>query len=155
MPEENSPASAVLDALGYALFVRDEGDALRLAGRPPEWLAQLWPGGVLAGEASPFLENFLIDARDCWDAGPAGRVESGPWIERDSADGTVQLQATALTAGGRACLLIERLGAAFAANVEILQKARETVITLHRLDAEIQKKEILGRAGIGVRSEPC
>ena len=143
MPDENSPASEVLDALGYALFFREEDTALRLAGRPPEWLARLWPGGLPAGEASPFLANFLIDACDCWDAGPDGRVESGPWIEQDSAGGSVQLKAVAMTAGGHACLLIERLGAAFAANVEILQKARETVIALHRLDAEIQKKEIL------------
>ena len=143
MPDETSPASAVLDALGYALFVRDKDNALRLAGSPPTWLARLWPRGLPAGEASPFLANFLIDACDCWDAGPDGRAESGPWIEQDSADETVQLKATALTAGGRACLLIERLGAAFAASVEILQKARETVIALQRLDAEIQKKEIL------------
>jgi phosphoribosyl 1,2-cyclic phosphodiesterase/ActR/RegA family two-component response regulator len=38
---------------------------------------------------------------------------------------------------------MERLGEAFAAQVAVLQKARETVIALQRLDAEIQKKEIL------------
>ncbi len=137
MPEGNSPASGVLDALGYALFLQDESGALRLAGVPPEWLAGLCRGDALAADASPFLENFLIDARECWSTG--GRIESGPWIEQ----GGLQLQATALTAGGRACLLVERLGAAFAASVDVLQKARETVIALQRLDAEIQKKEIL------------
>ena len=137
MPDENSPAAAVLDALGYALFLRDENGALRRDGRAPEWLARLCSGDVLAADASPFLENFLIDARECWSAG--GRVESGPWVERDD----LQLQATALTAGGRACLLVERLGEAFAKKVSVLQKARETVIALQRLDAEIQKKEIL------------
>jgi signal transduction histidine kinase len=55
----------------------------------------------------------------------------------------LQLQATALTASGRACLLIERLDEAYAATVSVLQKARETVIALQRLDGEIQKKEIL------------
>lgn len=137
MPEAHSPSDAVLDALGYALFLPEENGALRLAGKRPDWLAALCPGEVLAAEASPFLENFLIDARECWQAG--GRVESGPWVEH----GDLQLRATALTAGGRACLLIERLGEAFAQSVSVLQKARETVIALQRLDAEIQKKEIL------------
>ena len=137
MPDGISPSDAVLDALGYALFLPDENGALRLSGQRPDWLARLCPGDVLAADASPFLENFLIDARECWRAG--GRAESGPWVEHEG----LQLQAAALTAGGRACLLIERLGEAFAARVSVLQKARETVIALQRLDAEIQKKEIL------------
>ena len=140
MPADDSPSSAVLEALGYALFVRDDAGALRLAGEVPEWL---WPAvaarGAELAEPSPFLENFLIDARECWSAGAARTVESGPWVEREG----VTLQARALTAGGRACLLVERLGAAFAAQVAVLQKARETVIARQRLDAEIQKKQIL------------
>ena len=144
MPDENSPSSAVLEALGYALFLRDESGALRLAGEPPEWLTQLWPGGALpAGDASPFLENFMTDARECWSAGGDRRAESGPWIERDPANNEVPLRAIALTAGGRACLLIERLGEAYKASVSMLQMARDNVIMLHRLDGEIQKKEIL------------
>ena len=139
MPDENAPFNAVLEALGYALFIRDEAGALRLSGKRPDWLAWLCPSEVLAADTSPFLENFLIDAGDCWSAGADRRVESGPWIEQSD----LQLRATALTAGGRACLLIERLGEAFAASVSVLQKARETVIALQRLDAEIQKKEIL------------
>ncbi len=149
MPSEDSSSSAVLEALGYALFVRDEVGALRLAGHAPAWLAELWPAARSAGaelpvaDASPFLENFLIDACECWSADAGRRVESGPWVEQDAASGEVQLQARALTVAGRACLLIERLGAAFASQVAVLQKARETVIALQRLDAEIQKKEIL------------
>ena len=143
MPDDDSPSSAVLKALGYALFVRDEAGALRLAADAPEWLARLWPAVAVRGaelvEASPFLENFLIDARECWSAGEARTAESGPWVEREG----VTLQARALTAGGNAHLLVERLGEAFAAQVAVLQKARETVITLQRLDAEIQKKQIL------------
>lgn len=149
MPAEDSPSSAVLEALGYALFTRDESGALWLASDAPTWLAQLWPSAAAKGaelpltDASPFLENFLIDAQECWSGDATRRVESGPWIERDAVGAEVQLQARALTAGGRACLLIERLGEAFASQVAILQKARERVIALHRLDAEIQKKEIL------------
>lgn len=149
MPSDDSPSGQVLEALGYALFVRDESGKLRIEGDAPEWLAQLWPAVATRGaelpvsDASPFLENFLIDADECWRAGGARRAESGPWVEQDSQGAEMQLQARAMTAGGRACLLVERLGEAFATQVAVLQKARETVIAMHRLDAEIQKKQIL------------
>ncbi len=149
MPAGESSSSAVLDALGYALFVRDDAGILRLAEDAPEWLARLWPAAGQPGaelpvaDASPFLENFLIDAQECWGGDADGRRESGPWVEPNARGEEVQLQALALHAKGRACLLIERLGEAFAARVAVLQKARETVITLQKLDAEIQKKEIL------------
>ncbi len=148
MPDLDSPASAALEALGFALFVRDESGSLRLAGEPPAWLRTLWSGRAARGaelpisEASPFLENFLIDAEACWSAGE-GRVRSGPWVEQDAAGAEAQLEATALTAGGGPLLLVERLGEVFEAKKQVLQKARENVIAFQRLNAEMQKKEIL------------
>ena len=143
-----STAGVVLEALGFAPFVRDERGSLRTLGAPPDWLRQLWPaldsGGELpVAEASPFLENFLVDADECWRAGGDERAQSGPWIEQMPAGEQVELEATALTANGQAVLLINRLGAEFAAKKNVLQKARETVIAHQRLNSEIQKKEIL------------
>ena len=43
MPEDASPAQAVLQALGFALLAREESGALRLLGEAPAWLLQLWP----------------------------------------------------------------------------------------------------------------
>ncbi len=144
-----SPATAVLEALGFALFLREQTGTLRLHGAPPAWLRQLWPsltskGGELPlAEASPFLENFLIDAAECWTTGESARIQSGAWVEQ-MADGTeVSLEATALTVDGQAALLLERLGEVFEAKKSMLQKARETVIAYQRLNAETQKKEIL------------
>jgi signal transduction histidine kinase len=92
---------------------------------------------------SPFLENFLIDAVECWRAGGETRARSGPWVEL-SADGSrMELEATALTAGGEQLLLLERLGEGFAARKSMLQTARENVIATQRLNSEIEKKEIL------------
>ena len=145
MPKTDSPAAAVLQALGLVLFAREESGALRLSGKAPEWLAALWPalgknGGVLPiTDASPFLENFLIDANECWRGGGERQLKSGAWVET----GEIQLEATALTANGQALLLVERLGAAFEAKKSVLQRARETVIAHQRLNSEIQKKEIL------------
>ena len=138
----------VLDALGYALFVRDAQGSLRAVGQPPEWLRRLWPALVADGElpvndASPFFENFLIDAEECWRAGGDQRAQSGPWIEQRADGEQVEVEALALTANGQSMLLINRLGAEFAAKKDVLQKARETVIAHQRLNSEVQKKEIL------------
>jgi signal transduction histidine kinase len=145
-PDRDSPAAAVLDALGIAVFIHAWG-ALRISGQPPDWLRSIWPA-VAAPDAtlpdsSPFLENFLIDARACWAAGGENRARSGAWVEQTAAGIEITLEATALTAGGQSILLLERLGEVFEAKRSMLQKARETVIAYQRLDSEVQKKEIL------------
>jgi signal transduction histidine kinase len=93
--------------------------------------------------ASPFLENFLIDAGECWSAGGDKRARSGAWIEQTAEGTEFSLEATALTAGDQAILLLERLGEIFETKKAMLQKARETVIAYQRLNSEMQKKEIL------------
>jgi hypothetical protein len=131
--DRESPASAVLEALGFALFIRDQPDALRLQGKPPDWLRSIWPSLntsdmlIPVDQASPFLENFLVDASACWTAGGETRARSGPWIEQTAEGTEVTLEATALSAGGQAILLLERLGEVFEAKKSMLQKARETV----------------------------
>jgi len=149
MPDSTSPAQSILEALGYVLFARDASGELRLLAETPPWLTKLWPalqnGGssLRLNEASPFLENFLIDAEECWKKAGDERAQSGPWIEQDAAGEKVELDATALTAAGQPILLLERLGKAFEARKAVLQHARETVIANQRLNSEIQKKEIL------------
>jgi signal transduction histidine kinase len=148
MPESLSPAGAVLEALGYALFIA-EGETLRLVSDPPPWLSAIWPEATAAGTslpiagATPFLENFLVDAAECWAAGGDRRASSGPWIECDAQGNELPLEATALTVNGQAVLLIEWLGDDYESRKAVLQKARETVIAYQRLDSEVQKKEIL------------
>ena len=93
--------------------------------------------------SSPFLENFLVDARACWAEGGEKRVRSGPWAEQTADGKEISLEATALTAGGQQILLLEKLGDVFEAKKSMLQKARETVIAYQRLNSEMQKKEIL------------
>lgn len=147
--DRDSLSTALLHSLGFTFFVRDAAGALRLHGAPPDWLRSIWPaldapGSTLPiAEASPFLENFLIDAAECWRRGGAARAESGPWIEQDREGNEVSLEATALTLGGQPILLLERLGALFEKKKSMLQTARETVIAYQRLDSEMQKRDIL------------
>ncbi|MEO7168159.1 MAG: HAMP domain-containing sensor histidine kinase [Chthoniobacterales bacterium] len=149
MPGPISPAQTVLENLGFVLFARASAGTFELLGEAPPWLRALWPAlaagdrSLPVAEASPFLENFLIDAEECWGKGDAEQAKSGPWIEQDAKGGEVQIEATALTAAGQAILLFERLGEAFEAKKSVLQRARETVIAHQRLNSEIQKKEIL------------
>lgn len=149
MPDPEFPAETVLDALGYALFVRTETGSLRAIGTAPAWLRKLWtaldaPEAELpVADASPFFENFLIDAEECWRAGGERRARSGPWVEETRDGERVELEAVALSAKNQPLLLIERLGEEFTAKKDVLQRARETVIAHQRLNSEIQKKEIL------------
>jgi signal transduction histidine kinase len=149
MAAPESPASAALEALGFALFLRADDGSLRLHGQPPVWLTALWPYLTTTGdalpvsEASPFLENFLIDAEELWNGNGARRVSSGPWIEPNPSGEEVTLDATALRIDGAPALLLERLGKGFEEKKEMLQKARETTIAHQRLNSETQKKEIL------------
>lgn len=149
MPAAGSPAQSVLAELGFVLFARENAGELRLLGKAPDWLVALWPALAAENaflplaEASPFLENFLIDAEECWGKGDEARASSGPWVEGDAPGAELQLEATAMTVEGQSILLLERLGAAFEAKKSVLQRARETVIAHQRLNSEIQKKEIL------------
>ena len=149
MAEQASSAGAVLEALGFATFVRDGPGQLRLEGTAPEWIQSIWPGLKTPGallpleKASPFLENFLVDASACWDKGGEARACSGPWIEQNARGAEITLEAIALNAGAQAILLLERTGEAFEARKSMLQKARETAIAYQRLNSEMQKKEIL------------
>ena len=130
--------SDVARVLGLAIFQRDKQGRLRLAGPAPEWLTALWPaaagpGGVLRPAASPFLENFLVDAAAAWATGGARRVNSGLWAEQDARGGEHHLQATAFTAGGRASLLVEGLGPAYEERKAIMQKAHEAALAFEKL----------------------
>lgn len=149
MATDSSAAHRVLETLGYALFRRADNGELKLVADAPQWLRALWPAldraeaALPVAEASPFFENFLIDAEECWKEGGEKRVKSGPWIEQKPDGEQVELEAMALSANGEKLLLLERLGHEFAAKKDVLQRARETVIAHQRLNSEIQKKEIL------------
>jgi signal transduction histidine kinase len=142
-------SSALLAALGFAVFIRDDSGALRLYGKSPEWLHSIWPNlnapdaQLPVEQASPFLENFLVDAAAAWTAGGENRAQSGPWVEQAADRTELTLEATALNAGDQKVLLLERPGEVFEAKKSMLQKARETAIAYQRLDSEMQKKEVL------------
>ena len=145
----DSPANSVLQALGFALFVRGESGSLRPIGGPPAWLTALWPN-VASGKdsldsgVSPFLENFLFDAEQFWDSkSAAGSANSGNWTEREAAGREIPLEASAYFLDGRRVLVVRNLSETFDQQQEIFQTARDSLLVYEKLLREIQKKEIL------------
>ncbi len=145
----NLELADVVQRLDLAVFRRESAGALRLIGRPPAWMAVLWPGVAVSGlmesvmEFSPYLDNFLFDAETHWKGGAPGRVRSGPWVETTSAGHNFNLEATALTVDGDAMLVVEDLAESFVEQSSMLQTARENMLNYERLNSEVQRKEIL------------
>lgn len=113
--------------------------SLHLASEVPEWFARVCPEQVSEisraslSERFPFLANFLIDAEAFWQAQSSGRLKSGIWIDTDAAGSECQLEASAICLRQTRLLLIEAAGLADQEMQIILQKARETILSYHRL----------------------
>lgn len=130
--------SAIVQTLRLAVFQPDERGRLCLVGRAPDWLLALWPdvpagGGVLHEATSPFLENFLVDARAGWGTPGGLRLRSGPWVEKDASDREYSLQATSLSVDGHPTLLIEEIAAAYEERTIALQKVHEVSLAFEKL----------------------
>lgn len=106
------------------------------------------------GDSMPFLENFIVDAEDFWNARPEGRAESGAWIEKGSDGKEFALEASALWLAGRKLLVIQNPQQRFDERVQVLQTARDSLLEHEKLLREIQKKEILLHCIVHDLSQP-
>ena len=129
----------ILSVLGIAVFEPAGPGSLVLAGPPPAWLRAMQPAvsevgvsevGVMGVEDTfPFLSGFLVVARAFWDNGEPGCLRSDIWEQ-----GELPLRATALLAGQRRLLLIERLEEEFEEYRDALQRSRERGLDNERLE---------------------
>jgi len=124
----------LFQALNLVAIERQADHTYYLLTPAPAWLsgalasAQVGERHTLAG-AFPFLDDFLHQADGAWQAGAHASIVSSPFAATVDGD-EVLLRATAITVGGRAILVVERLVGA-ADTRPILQKARQ-----HLLDSE-------------------
>ena len=124
----------LFQALNLVAIERQSDHTYYLLTPAPLWLsgalasAQAGERQTLAG-AFPFLDDFLHQADGAWSAGAHASIVSSPFAATVDGD-ELLLRATALTVGGRAILVVERLVGA-ADTRPILQKARQ-----HMLDSE-------------------
>jgi signal transduction histidine kinase/DNA-binding NarL/FixJ family response regulator/HPt (histidine-containing phosphotransfer) domain-containing protein len=145
---------------GYALFEYAENGVFRPLGEYPAWCQKLWKNAVARDnsihltEASPLLENFLVDAEAFWNSNRDGSANSPVWIERDSAGKEVPLEAAALHLDGKNVLLLRNLSRTYADRQKLYQTARDALLDHERLTRETQKKEILLHCIVHDLSQP-
>ena len=160
MTAAHSILESFLAAQGYALFEYMGAGVFHPIGEYPTWCQNLWRGAlgrdksIRLGDASPLLENFLIDAEGFWNSNREGSANSPVWIERDSSGREVQLEAAALHVDGKNVLLIRNIASTFAERQKLYQAARDSLLEHERLLREIQKKEILLHCIIHDLSQP-
>jgi signal transduction histidine kinase/HPt (histidine-containing phosphotransfer) domain-containing protein len=146
--------------LGYALFEPKRKNQFVALSEAPAWLLDLWgpmagsPAGIDLAEKSPYLENFLDEARAFWKSGGSGECRSETWVESNSAGREVPLQAIALYVQAKPVLALHSPDLAFREQVRTLQTARNALLDHERLLSEIQKKEILLHCIIHDLSQP-
>jgi signal transduction histidine kinase/CheY-like chemotaxis protein len=156
----NSLFDSFLEDQGYVLFEYIENGVFRPVGDYPNWCEKLWKGAVARdkcihlAEASPLLDNFLVDAEAFWNSSREGSANSPVWIERDSAGHEVPLEAAALHLDGKNILLLRNLSKTYADRQKLYQTARDSLLEHDRLLREILKKEILLHCIIHDLSQP-
>jgi len=106
------------------------------------------------GEASPYLENFLISAGEFWNSTAEEVCASGTWVERTPGREEIPLEAVALRVNGQPILSIYSPKSEFRETTRYLQTARESKLAHERLLKEIQKKEILLHCIVHDLSQP-
>ncbi len=134
----NTVPAELLESAGWTAFEWLLTGELVLITKAPRWMQPLIVGGQLEASVSPFLDNFLIDARVFWAEEKIGRLRSGVWLE-PIGNGTEQaLEATAIHSQERAYLLLEVLGGKFNEQTKILQAARESHLESQHLRQELR-----------------
>jgi len=149
-----------LRELGYVLLEHRGRGMFAPLSPAPAWLAELWeiaPGDQAessVAEKSAFLENFLHEADTFWNSNGAGLCQSETWIEKSPSGKEIPVQAVALRLDGKRYLALQSPEPQFRERTQLLQTARNSLLSHEKLQREIQKKEILLHCIIHDLSQP-
>ncbi|GEM_PF-4861267 len=145
---DESLLTDLLILLDTVLTYRCEDGSFEIQGVPPDWFLKLFSSikknrlKLTADDELSFLGSFVTDAREHWKTGPAGWILwSGPWEEKLTGK-TTELEAGALSLDGREILLVRLLGHTALADRDLIQKAREQILSfedLTRADKDLKK----------------
>lgn len=139
----------LLAALDIVVMEHLNDGLFRIIGTIPEWFVQFYPNATSddrkfkPGKKFPFLENFLIDAKDFWMGNDTEPLKSEPWSEINISGNECHLEASAVRLKTKRILLISLLEIAYTEKQLLIQKARENSLSFHRLVKDIQNKEVL------------
>ena len=134
----NTVPAELLESAGWIAFEQQLNGDLLLLTRAPKWMQPLIKHGKLEASTSPFLDNFLIDARVFWAEEKVGRLRSGIWLEPSEKGLEQALEATAVHSSERAFIVIEILGGKYNEQTKILQAARESHLQSQKLRQELR-----------------
>ncbi len=129
----------LLPLLGFAVFERAEAGSFRPAGQPPEWLrsfpaeAQTFCAVDALVEIFPYLEVFLPDAEEHWNAGKPARLHSEIWTQTDLEGKEWRLRATATCLEARALLVIEPAEVLFNETQSFVQHAHDATLAYDKV----------------------
>jgi len=138
----------LLWALDVALLEQGPDTRFRTIGRPPGWFEDLLSNSTGDGlldlaDRCPFLELFLDDCRQSWEAGSPTPLCSDIWTELDNNGEEHYVQALATSAGGRRLLILR-----------FLPKALFTYQQMaHDLELEKEKVERMSRELVELNRE--
>lgn len=134
------------------LLMEPMGDgSFRLLAPGHQGIAPIYPEvrelteGLRPDRRFPFVENFLVDAREIW-TGPNGRIRSGPWIETDLRGKEYVLEAIAISWNNKNLLAIELLDETYREQYALLQHGRENVLLHQAVEAAKEEAERANRA---------
>lgn len=136
---------ALFRHLDIAVLRHEDDDRYVMLSEAPPWFLELWPDGLFAKPfslrgKSGFLDNFLFDAGQHWHQKDADTLRSGPFMESRENGAEIPLEATAMTADEQRVLILTNLGQEFEDQRNVLQAARENLLTQEQLELEVMRR---------------
>ena len=138
-------------SLDQLILLRTGGpeDSFQIIGVAPPWLGRFIPehGNTLSerllSDTFPFVENYLIDAKQAWQSGQGERPEPAIWSEVDRLGVEMLLQVSAHQQETQQLLFIEGCQERLLEKATLLQQARLGELAHDRLQQDVQKRDIL------------
>ncbi|MGC1507481.1 putative bifunctional diguanylate cyclase/phosphodiesterase [Ketobacter sp.] len=135
----------VLCKLKIAVLEFEHELGFKVVGSLPDWFQAMFPDdGAMwydLAKRSPFLENFLVDARAHWERHSELPIDSGIWSEYDTGGNEHQLQAVALSLGEKPVLVITDISDSFAEQHRVYQRARDIALENEKLMLELNRQQ--------------
>jgi diguanylate cyclase (GGDEF)-like protein len=121
-----------------------------------QWVLELFPQlhkpqSFVIDDQTPFLQDFIIDAKEIWQGESNSSLKSGFWTEVLSGKRELHLEATAIRHNKHNILLITRVAQEFKNRQNTLQSARELLLSNDRL---IEQNEYLHTRLLNILKTP-
>lgn len=135
-------AHAVLGKLDKVVLSYAEDGLFVLVNDAQPWFEEIWgPEKKLKLIGfSEYLDNFVIDAIEHWNAGSEELLSSGPFLEQTASHPELPLEAEAIRVEDALILTITNLGDSYQRDLALLQAARHNLLSKEQLEIEVSKR---------------